>query len=276
MAKPIILLAENDPVVLDAGKGFLEQHGYVVLTAINPTEARNILESVRLDLAILDIRLKDDADRRDISGLAVAQEAGRFVPKIILTGHPHIDTVKTALKKDDTGRSLAIEYLYKREGPQALLTVVQKVLRQRSIFIVHGHDNEAKMTVARFIENLGLRPIILQEHPSAGRSIIEQLEAHSNVGYAIVLITPDDLGGVKTAPRQRKPRARQNVIFELGYFVGHLGRHKVSILYKEDVEIPSDYHGVVYIPLDSYGGWQRALVHELRSAGIDVAADSFP
>lgn len=138
------------------------------------------------------------------------------------------------------------------------------------IFIVHGHDEAAKESVARFVEKLGIEAIILHEQPNAGRTIIEKFEDHSNVGFAIVLLTPDDIGAPKDRTNETKPRARQNVILELGYFMGKLGRGRVCALYKEGVEIPSDYQGVLYIPMDSAGAWRMALAKEIKNAGIDV------
>ena len=141
------------------------------------------------------------------------------------------------------------------------------------IFIVHGRDNETKETVARFLEHLGLKPIILHERPNQGRTIIEKFEQHAQVGFAIALLTPDDVGGLNKNGDNLRPRARQNVIFEFGYFIGRLSRNRVCALTKGDVEIPSDYDGVVYIPLDDSGGWKMNLFKELKNAGIDVDAN---
>jgi hypothetical protein len=140
----------------------------------------------------------------------------------------------------------------------------------RNIFIVHGHDEAAKESVARFVEKLGLEAIILDEQPNAGRTIIEKFEAHSNVGFAIVLLTPDDVGAPKDKTTETKSRARQNVILELGYFIGKLGRGRVCALYKEGVEIPSDYQSVLYIQMDSAGAWRTLLAKEIKNAGLDV------
>lgn len=150
------------------------------------------------------------------------------------------------------------------ENPTALASEIQ------SIFIVHGHDEEAKQTVARFIEKLKLNSVILSERPNEGRTIIEKFEKHSNVGYAIVLLTPDDMGYPREEPEKTRPRARQNVILELGYFVGRLTRSKVCALYKGSVEMPSDFHGVIYLPMDEADGWKLKLASELKSAGIEV------
>ena len=141
------------------------------------------------------------------------------------------------------------------------------------IFVIHGRDNQTKETVARFLEHLNLKPIILHEQSNQGRTIIEKFEQHAQVGFAIALLTPDDAGALQGDERNLKPRARQNVVFEFGYFIGRLGRKHVCALTKGNVEIPSDYDGVIYIPLDDVGGWKMKLVKELKGAGIDVDAN---
>ena len=141
------------------------------------------------------------------------------------------------------------------------------------IFIVHGRDNEIKETVARFLGQLDLEPIILHEQSNQGQTIIEKFEQHAQVGFAVALLTPDDVGALQEDARNLKPRARQNVIFEFGYFIGQLGRNRVCALTKGSVEIPSDYDGVIYIPLDDAGGWKMKLVKELQNAGIAVDAN---
>lgn len=140
------------------------------------------------------------------------------------------------------------------------------------IFIVHGRNETVKIDVARTLEKLQLNPIILHEKPNAGLTIIEKLETHSDVGFAVVILTDDDEGKSKSESGY-KLRARQNVIAELGYFVGKLGRKKVCSLYVEDVEIPSDFNGVLYVPLDPSGSWKFQLVKELKSAGYNVDAN---
>jgi predicted nucleotide-binding protein len=141
------------------------------------------------------------------------------------------------------------------------------------VFVVHGHDEGAREGVARFLEKLGLTAIILAEQPNRGRTIIEKfVDCAQEVGFAVVLLTPDDLGGESTAEAQ-KSRARQNVIFELGYFVGSLGRGRACLLRKGEVEIPSDLYGVVYTTMDSGNGWKIDLARELKDAGFEFDAE---
>ena len=144
------------------------------------------------------------------------------------------------------------------------------VERGNRVFLVHGHNNEAKETVARFLKKLKLDVVILQEQPDEGNTIIEKFEKHSLVDYAVVLLTYDDIGAMKKTQNDPKPRARQNVILELGFFMNKLGRSNVCVLREENVEIPSDISGVLYIPLDNYGNWKSILAREIEAAGIDV------
>lgn len=150
--------------------------------------------------------------------------------------------------------------------------IVTSVLGQ-DVFLVHGHDEAAKESVSRFIEKLGFKAIILHEQPNAGRTIIEKFEAYSNVGFAVVLLTPDDIGAAYAAYNEAsegKPRARQNVILELGYFIAKLGRQRVCALYKEEVELPSDIYGLLYVPLDAAGAWRLSLAKEMKHAGFPL------
>jgi predicted nucleotide-binding protein len=138
------------------------------------------------------------------------------------------------------------------------------------VFLVHGHDEAALHEVARFLEQLDQQVIVLREQPNKGRTIIEKFEDYTDVGFAIVLLTPDDKGGSVALGDSQRLRARQNVILELGYFLGRLGRSRVCALYVEGVEIPSDYSGVLYVKLDGDGGWRLSLAKELKAAGLPV------
>jgi len=144
--------------------------------------------------------------------------------------------------------------------------------QSKDVFIVHGHDSAAKHEVARFIDQLGLHPIILHEKADRGRTIIEKVEHHADVGFAVVLLTPDDVGHPKDKPAESKPRPRQNVVLELGYFIGKLGRSSVCALLNGDIDIefPTDFAGVLYTPMDDAGAWKFKLATEIKAAGIDV------
>lgn len=137
----------------------------------------------------------------------------------------------------------------------------------QKIFIVHGHDDAAKEATARFVEKLDLVPIILHEQPNKSRALVEKFEQESNVAFAIVLLTPDDIGGKKgETPQNLKDRARQNVVFELGFFFAKLGRSKVCALTKGTIEKPSDIDGVTYIRMED--NWKLELAKEFKAANI--------
>ncbi len=143
------------------------------------------------------------------------------------------------------------------------------------VFIIHGHDNALKQEVARFIEKIGLEAIILHEQANKGRTIIEKFEGFADVGFAIALLTPDDEVIMMSDRSNKKSyfRARQNVIFEMGFFIGILGRERVFPLVKgDDVEIPSDYMGVVYTKYEG-GNWKLDLIKELKAVGYDCDAN---
>ncbi|MBT2791941.1 TIR domain-containing protein [Paraburkholderia strydomiana] len=135
----------------------------------------------------------------------------------------------------------------------------------RRVFVVHGHDDGAREAVARFLEKIGFEPVILHEQANRGGTVIEKIEAHGDVYFAVVLLTPDDTGCVKGG--EPEPRARQNVLLELGYFIGRLGRDKVCALKRGEVNIPSDFAGVVWEAMDAGGSWKQALGRELDAAG---------
>jgi len=140
----------------------------------------------------------------------------------------------------------------------------------RRVFVVHGHDEAARESVARYVERLGFEAVVLHEQANEGRTIVEKLEHYSDVDFAVVLLTPDDVGATASSHEQLRSRARQNVILELGFFVGKLGRKRVCALHKSSIELPSDMMGVVYVHLDEAAGWRLLLAKELRAAGFDI------
>lgn len=138
-------------------------------------------------------------------------------------------------------------------------------------FVIHGHNDQIKLEVTRFIETeTGKKAIILHEMPNKGKTIIEKFENYSDVDFAIGLWTADDIGSAKSE-EEVKDRARQNVIFETGYFIGKLGRSKVIVLHDKDIEIPSDYSGVIYIPLS--GNWKYNLEKEIDAIYNDLSIE---
>lgn len=143
--------------------------------------------------------------------------------------------------------------------------------KQNSVFIVHGHDEGAKHNVARFLEQLGVTPVILQEQINRGMTVIEKFEDFaSRAGFAVVIMTPDDHGYPVNSEQEKKYRPRQNVVLELGYFAAKLGRDKTFVLTKGDIELPSDVLGLVYEPMERSEGWKMRLARELKAAGFQI------
>lgn len=169
----------------------------------------------------------------------------------------------------DTTKLTFETYLKEMQEEPECAPKIQQSITYDKVFVVHGHDGELKESVARIIEKQGIEAIILSEKANQGRTIIEKFEDYSDVGGAICLFTADDVGNVKTAT-DYNPRARQNVVFETGFFMGKLGRDHIVILADKSVEMPSDLSGVLYTDAAS---WQFELIRELNAMGYAVDAN---
>ena len=145
------------------------------------------------------------------------------------------------------------------------------------VFVVHGHDATLKTDVERFLHEIGMEPIVLHRQPDQGQTIIEKFEQHSDVGYAFVLLTPDEVAypynqdALPDNERSKEARARPNVIFEFGYFAGKLGRERVCCLLKEGVEVPTDLSGLIYKKINgSIDSQAYSIILELKAAGYKI------
>lgn len=145
------------------------------------------------------------------------------------------------------------------------------------VFVVHGHDHALKTEVENFLHEIGLEPVLLHKKPDEGQTIIEKFEKHSDVGYAFILLTPDEVAyladqeDLDDNKRAKEKRARPNVIFEFGYFVGKLGRNRVCCLYKGNVSLPSDLNGLIYKKISSSVEAEGfAIIKELKAAGYQI------
>lgn len=179
-----------------------------------------------------------------------------------------IEALKTTLEitKQDTFNEL------RKPSSKSTFTAISN-----KIFIVHGHDHALKTEVENFLRDIGLEPIVLHKIPDEGQTIIEKFEKHSDVGYAFILLTPDEIAytieenKIDEKDRKKELRSRPNVIFEFGYFVGKLGRNRVCCLYKGNVTLPSDLNGLIYkkitTNIESEG---FSLIKELKSAGYKL------
>jgi predicted nucleotide-binding protein len=158
--------------------------------------------------------------------------------------------------------------LLSKSGPKSL---DRRASQDAPIFIVHGRDTLRAESVAHTVASAtGRKAIILREQPNSGRTLIEKFEENAaEVSYAIIILTGDDKGS-RADETDTRPRGRQNVIFEMGYFYGLLGRRSVSVLLRPGVEKPSDTDGIAYITFDDHGIWKAELLRELRHAGFNV------
>jgi predicted nucleotide-binding protein len=139
------------------------------------------------------------------------------------------------------------------------------------VFLVHGRDDATKNEVALFLRSIGLEPIILHTRPHRGRNILTKFQEESEgAAFAVILMTPDDEGALVGGTPQK--RARQNVVFELGFFIGKLGTPNVAALVKGHIERPSDFDGIGYIDFDPNGEWKRLLAREMHDAQIPFDA----
>jgi len=177
------------------------------------------------------------------------------------------------VEDDDLVKDITSDVLKSVEKTSSRNVTTEKIISMRKVFIVHGHDDTMKLDVARFIEKLGFEAIILHEQVNEGLTVIEKFEKFSDTGYGIVLYSPCDVGGKNEENEfdvEIKPRARQNVVFEHGYLIGKLGRNKVAALVEdEEIELPSDIDGILYIPYDD-GNWKFRIAKELKNAGYAV------
>lgn len=157
-------------------------------------------------------------------------------------------------------------------------TTAEAISRSKKVFVVHGHDEVAKTNLEVFLHEIGLEPIVLHRQADEGLTVIEKFEKHADVGYAFVLLTPDEVAylakdePVDDSQRKKEKRARPNVIFEFGYFVGRLGRSRVCCVYTGDVTLPSDLNGLIYKRFEkSIEEVAYSIMKDLKAAGYDVA-----
>jgi len=193
-------------------------------------------------------------------GVLVVYHSGKVVPQ----------------GKDSALRKRALELLNDGVLPDETTAAVpasSSVQAQYSnrVFIVYGHDTEAREQLELLLRRLKLEPVVLQNLPAAGDTIIEKLEANTNVTFACALLTPDDEGHVRDEPDKKRYRARQNVVLELGMFLAALGRKRVAILHKGDIELPSDINGLLYIPFTKrVDEVKERLAADLQEAGFTI------
>lgn len=250
----------------------LEQINAELTSGLN---LQSFLEGARGGSMVGSHRLIWPDDSHKVLGLSVLliEHLAADPAKAATFGHTYFSSSRKII---DGIHALTSQFIipFVRDYKSHVLARIPKLRRRvvssasRRVFVVHGHDDGAREATARYLERLDFEVIILHEQANQGRTIIEKVEAYGDVGFAVVLLTPDDEGGVKGGTT--RPRARQNVVLELGYFIGRLGRERVCALLRGDVEVPSDYAGVVWTPMDSAGAWRQALAKELAAADYSI------
>lgn len=211
-------------------------------------------------------------------GAGVINIGGRRRSLLDETGDRHRALKNSISRIENLVEQLALFDEASQSGSEPTRRHSSSALDTSKVFIVHGHDDALRSEVARLITQLGFTPIILHEQPNQGKTIIEKLETHTETGFAIILVTGDDIGAVKSSLPQIKNgdissiklRARQNVMLELGLMFGLIGRDRTCILYEPDVEIPSDISGMTWNPIDKNGYWKILVAKELNAAGYSV------
>lgn len=203
------------------------------------------------------------------------EDAGAFIFTTIRSPKDEVNHFQTKVKAkiDFLIRLKTKIKLLKSEAEKEISSGINQPkskLDLSKVFIVHGHDEAAKMKAARFVERLGFAPIILHEQASGSKTVIEKIEEYSNVGFGIVLYTSCDTGAKKEEKPNYRNRARQNVVFEHGFLIGKIGRKNVCALVKDDIETPNDISGVIYIKMDNEDAWHLKLARELRNSGYQV------
>ncbi len=180
--------------------------------------------------------------------------------------------VRAASKHHDQSQETLDVPALERFVPNSVLEKGESVSDDRipnRVFIVHGQNDDARTALVKELTTVGLEAIVLHEQPNMGRHLLTKfIEEAELVTFAIVVMTDDDVGSIKGG--HLSPRARQNVILELGYFLSHLGQQRVCALITPGLETPSDFDGIVYIRMDDAGNWKRELLRELKAAGMSL------
>lgn len=232
----------------------------------------------------------------------------------------HDDYIFALIRRGELGETVTQKFIKIPPKRKTAKSEIPLKPKSKDVFIVHGTDHEPLRDLKKILKQVGLNPIVLHEQASGSRTLAEKLEKYSNVGFAFVILTPDDMGAsfkklekyaldmrqfiqdlpqilmridsdnssmvranrelvlaepIEKYKKYHKPRARQNVILEFGYFMGLLGRDRVLCLYKGSVELPSDMHGICYVHFDNSVNEVKDMISkELREAGYKLSSGS--
>jgi predicted nucleotide-binding protein len=291
----LVVWVERGVTPLDYAKNHLMlQEACHMTGSLDPDRAANELRKLRAEAGEPDVRRtgpahkawKAKSDALMEAGLGRDSETLRSFRDLryhvgISTGAPGEgeEDARYFAKRVDDAAALIDAAIYQLDLQTSGQDVpVTSTRSDGPIFIVHGRDDGRKYELLRLLEKtVHNRAIVLHEQPNSGATILEKFLRHAEAAsFAVVLLTADDEGRLRGSDDQLKPRGRQNVILELGIFVGQLGRARVAVLKDADVEVPSDLNGLVYIALDPAGAWRHDLLKELQAAGIDVDFEQIP
>jgi len=262
---------------------------------MNPKESNlNVTDELaRLKSEFAALAFRDDATRKrllieleTVTNYALGDEADRFIeavgqvsfyPFIVSSHGREMPEIWARGKTEMVALIESIEHalsMANRFGGTAEEDAHEQAVTNK-VFVVHGHDKGMLNAVEVYVRRLGLEAIVLGEEAHRGRTLIEKFEHFSEVSYAVVLLSPDDIGRSRTKPAESdRPRPRQNAVLELGYFMGLLGRERVAAVVDatvENAEYPSDINGVAYIPFNAkHTEWQLLLLREFRAAKLPV------
>jgi DNA-binding NarL/FixJ family response regulator len=253
-----------------------DAEGYLVTQSHSVDEGLKLARRGNFPLVLVDLKMPSGSHLDSLetsgghkTGLVVAREIRKTSPLtkvIIQSAAPEAEL--DALPSQIDG----VTFFRKSSNPAELIGAVKKILDPKAwlpkAFIVHGHDRKTVLELKNYLQNrLGFEePIVLAEQPSSGLTIVEKFEVYaSDADWVFVLLTPDDTGHAAGVQESIQFRARQNVIFELGYFYGLLNRRsgRIILLYKGVLEIPSDLKGIVYID----------ITHGIEAAGESIRRD---
>ncbi|HYC92789.1 MAG TPA: TIR domain-containing protein [Thermoanaerobaculia bacterium] len=273
MARFKVLLVENNETSREIWRLNLVGKGYDVVECASVGAAQDVIRTRlnEFDVAVIDLRLKDDYRAGDDSGYRLARgDIHGRIPVVLMTAS---DDTETLIAATQPGSGKPIVSMLKSEEIDGLHRRIQSLVTHR-VFVAYGHDPIAKNAVMDCLKILGVRPVTLSSEPRKHKAITELLDEVSNVSFAVIVLTPDDLGRRREEVHAAyQPRARQNVILEWGYFVGKLGGDHVTVLCRNDgeqIEMPSNSGGVLWTEMDSADAWRIHLAKALNAAGIPV------
>jgi CheY-like chemotaxis protein len=264
-ARPKVLWVDDEIFLITGHIEQLELDGYSVEHAHTLKEAKELVPRIKPDLVIIDIMMPSGEAGDEVqthggyrSGFVLAKWLKEHFPGIPFLGCSGNCSVEACDFFAEHGAGLLPKPLHPGELIAAVNRAIQRVpfVKHCKVFIVHGHDDVMKLALKNYVQNVlhFPEPIILHEQPSLGRTIIEKFEDESRaVQVVFVLMTPDDKMSISADSNIAKRRTRQNVIFELGYFLGRLRRRsgRVLLLHKGPLELPSDINGIVYIDISN-------------------------